>query len=336
MQEAMLWHKERNGVRCDLCPWNCFISRDKVGICLVRKNVNNKLFSLNFGKIAAWNVDPVEKDPLFHFYPGSSTLTINVSGNNFRCSFCSNYDAKHGVDFKVIGEERSPEDIIKLAEKNNCKSISFSYSEPTMYFEFVFRAAKLARRSNIKNIFITNGYMSEEGVKKIAKFIDASVINFKASGDPEFYKKFISVESLDPVYESIKQMEKQRVHLEISNLIIPQVGDNLEYCRKLAEWISTEIGSEVPFHVLQFKPTFKTAELPPTSIATLEKFIDTARSAGLRYVYIGIEEEHDAENTYCHNCREPLIFRKGRSIKKINLLRDRCPNCGLKTNVITE
>ncbi|MEM7821628.1 MAG: AmmeMemoRadiSam system radical SAM enzyme [Candidatus Aenigmatarchaeota archaeon] len=337
MQEAMLWHKERNGVRCDLCARNCFIPKDKRGFCNVRINKNNKLYSLNYGKLCSVNIDPIEKKPLFHFYPGSNALSISSPGCNFRCLFCCNWNISQSIDVtkeEIEGEEYSPEDIVEIAEKNNCKIISYTYTEPTVFFEFAYRTAKLAHRSNILNTFVTNGYISKEAVKKIAKYLDAATVDFKASADPEFYKKFMSVPSVEPIFDCLKQMKKQRIFIEITNLIIPKFGDSIDLCTKLAQWISSELNPDIPFHIIQFFPSYQLLELPPTPISTLEKCIEESRKTGLRYVYIGNVPGHPDENTYCYNCRELLIKRHGFAVEKKNLVGDRCPTCGLKINVL--
>lgn len=339
MHEAMLWHKERNGIRCELCARRCFIAKDKRGFCLVRLNKDNKLYSLNYGKLCSVNVDPIEKKPLFHFYPGTKSLSIATLGCNFRCQFCDNWQISHAVDDtkeKIEGEDYTPEQIVEMAEKNNCKSISYTYTEPTIFFEFAYKTAKLAHRSNIFNTFVTNGYMTEEAVKKISKYLDAVTLDFKASADPEFYKKFMSVPDVNPIFDSLKRMKKQRMFIEITNLIVPQIGDDIESCRKLAQWVSSELGSNIPFHIIQFYPSHKLLELPPTPTATLEKCIEESRRTGLKYVYIGNVFNHPDENTYCYNCRELLIKRSGTTVQKINLIKDRCPVCGSKINVIIE
>ena len=231
-------------------------------------------------------------------------------------------------------EEYTPEDIVKLAEKYNCKTISYTYTEPTIFFEFAYKTAKLAHKNNIKNMFVTNGYMTDEAVKKIAKHLDAATVDVKASLDPEFYNKFMSVPDIGPIYDTLKQMKKQRIFLEITNLIVPQIGDNIELCRKFAEWVNNEINSNIPFHIIQFFPNFRLLEIPPTPVSRLEECIDGAKKAGLRFVYIGNVPGHASENTYCYNCQEPLILRDGIRIKKNNLSRGRCPNCGLGINII--
>jgi pyruvate formate lyase activating enzyme len=339
LNEAMLWLKERNGIRCNLCARNCFIAKDKRGFCLVRINKDNVLYSLNYGKIVALNVDPIEKKPFFHFYPGSNSLSIGSPGCNFSCQFCDNPELSQSVDEQkedVDGKKYTPEDIVALAEKNGVKSIAYTYSEPTIFFEFAYKTAKLAKRNNISNVFVTNGYMSEEALKKISKFLDAVVVDVKASLDPEFYKKFMAVPDVQPIYDTLRQVKKQRIFLEVTNLIIPQIGDNVDQCRAMAEYINTSLDSNIPFHIIQFHPSHKLMNLPPTPISTLERCIMESRMAGLRHVYIGNVQGHEDENTYCYNCRELLIKRNGFAIEKINMIKDRCPNCGFKINIIVE
>ncbi len=336
MQEAVLWKKERNGVRCELCERRCFISKDKTGYCLVRKNFNNKLYSLNYGKVLDISTNIVEKNPLFHFLPGSSTLSIISPGTNF-----SHTPEEIGRMFKdkdhndVVGKDYTPEQIVSFAEDKGVGTITFSGDEPFMNFEFAIKVAKLAHRSSIKNAFVTNAYASEEAVKKIAKFLDAVTVNFHGSGDAEFYQKFFDVPKMGPIFSTVKQIKKQRLHIEITNLIIPQIGDNVEACKELADWINAELGSSVPFHVVRFFASNKFSDLPPTSVATLEKCIDEAKKAGLRYVYLSGDPGNASENTYCYNCRELLITREGGKVKKSKLSNDRCPTCGLKLNVLT-
>jgi pyruvate formate lyase activating enzyme len=339
MHEAMLWEKERNGIRCILCARRCFISKDKRGFCQVRLNKDNVLYTLNYGKLVAVNVDPIEKKPFFHFYPGSTALSIASVGCNFRCQFCDNWELSQ-VLYKdpdtMPGKDYTPEQVVELAEKNNCKSIAYTYTEPTMFFEFAYKTAKLAKRNNIMNVFVTNGYITEDAIKKISKYLDAVVVDIKASLDPEFYKKFMSVKDVQPIYDALKQIKKQRILLEITNLIIPQIGDNIELCTKLAEYINTNLTSSVPFHILQFHPSYKLMELPPTPIATLERCVSEARKTGLRYVYIGNIPGHDDENTYCYNCRELLVKRFGAGVEEINMVKDRCPYCGANIDIVVE
>lgn len=324
--EALLWHKERNGVRCDLCAVNCFISKEKIGSCMLRKNENNRLFTSNT-RVVAMAVDNVERRPLYHFYPGAKSLSISGAGD-------ANWQITHD---RLAKNERNytPEQIVKMSEKENVQAISYTHFEPTIFFEYVFRTAKLAHRTNLKNIFSTNGLITEEAIKRVAKFLDAAVLHVKGSADEEVTKKFTLMKDADNIFYALKQFKKQRVHMEITNTIIPQIGDSVEKCRKLAEWVAAEISPTVPMHILQFHPDDRFSELPFTPIATLEKCADEARRAGLRYVYIGNAiQPHPQENTYCYNCRELLISRVSGNLKKNTLQKDRCNNCGVKVDIV--
>lgn len=325
-EEAQLWRKERNGIRCELCAVNCFISKDKLGVCGLRKNVANRLFTSN-NSVKALVTDTVEKRPLFHFHPGAGSLSISGDAQE-------NWRIEHDR-LPRFGRSLTPEQLVKVAEKEGVDAISYTYNEPTLFFEYVHRVAKLARRSNIKNILSTTGVISEEAVKRLAKFLDAVVINFKASGDSEFMASHFVIKNASPIFGALKQMKKQRIHIEITNTIIPQIGDNLESCRKLAEHIVAELAPTVPFHVLQFHPTEKFADLPFTPISTLENFAKEAEKSGLRYVYIGnLIEPHQSESTFCYNCRELLVQRVSGILKKNNLHKDRCPNCGVRIDMV--
>ncbi|MDI6806687.1 MAG: AmmeMemoRadiSam system radical SAM enzyme [Candidatus Aenigmarchaeota archaeon] len=335
MKKAMLWHGERNGIRCDLCARKCFIPRGKSGFCQVRINKDNTLYTLTYGKLCTLNVDPIEKKPLFHFYPGSRALSIATLGCNFKCSFCCNHEISQAVaeTGELKGETYSPRQVVALVKKYKCKIISYTYTEPTIFFEFAYATTKEAVKENILNTFVTNGYMSDEAIKKISKHLDAVTVDFKASGSPEFYKKFMGVPTVKPIYRALRQFKKQRVFIEITNLIVPQLGDDIELCGRLAEWVNTELGSEVPFHIIQFHPSFRMMDIPSTPVKTLEMAIREARDAGLRYVYIGNVLGHRDESTYCYNCGELLIERVGYEIRRMNLVGDRCPNCSFKINL---
>ena len=329
MSEALFWSREKNGVRCNLCAWNCFIAKGKKGYCEVRENKNNKLISLNFGKLTSIETVEIEKIPLFHFYPGTKTLSIKSFGRNLRGQFFANEILKEkGREIK----EFAPEDVVEEAEKERVRSITFG-GDAEVYFEFAYKVARFAHRSNLATVFCTHGYVEEEPIKKIAKYLDAAQINIIASADPDFYKRFVGIDDISPIFMTLKQLRKQRVFIEITNLIVTKLGDNLELCRRLAERINTELYSEIPFHILQFHPGYGLLELPKTPLRTLEKCAEEARRAGLRYVYIS-NVEHELNNTYCYNCRELLISRRKKL--KIKLIEDRCPTCGLRINLVRE
>ncbi|MEM5790696.1 MAG: hypothetical protein QXP77_01460 [Candidatus Aenigmatarchaeota archaeon] len=326
MTEALFWVKEKNGIRCNLCAWNCFIKNGEKGYCEARENRNNNLIPLNFGKLTSIEVKDIEEIPLFHFLPSSKTLLINSIGKNLRGQFFSNEILKEKG--KKI-QEISPEDLIDEADNKKVSSITFG-GNAEVYFEFAYKTARFAKRSNIATVFLTHGYIEEEPIKKIGKYLDAALVNIIASADPDFYKRFIGIEDTSPIFLTLKQLMKQRIFIEVSNLIVPKLGDNTEFCKKLAEFINAELSSEIPFHILQFHPGFGLPELPKTPIKILEKCLEEAKMAGLRYVYISNVETY--RNTYCYNCGEPLISRKEKV--EVRLVGGRCPICGLKTNLL--
>lgn len=334
MQEAMLWLKEGKKIRCELCARRCLIPEGKEGYCRVRLNKKGVLYTLNYGKIVSMDVDPIEKKPLYHFYPGSPTLSISSVGCNFKCQFCLNWELSQFE--KITGKTYSPDDIIKIANDRGIKIIAYTYSEPTMFFEFAYRVSRIAKRYNIKNIFVTNGYITSEGIKKIGKYLDAVTVDFKASGNPEFYKKYMAVPDVKPIFDALKNFQKHRVFIEISNLIIPKIGDNPEDNHKLVEWVIDNLGSSIPYHLLGFMPAYKMTDIPPTNLDVLEKFASDAKRVGLRYPYIGNIWGSKYENTYCYNCSQPVIERTGIFVNKINLDNDRCPNCSFKINLVKE
>ncbi len=330
----MLWHKEGKKIRCELCARRCLIPEGEAGFCRVRVNKKGVLYSKNYGKIVSMDIDPIEKKPLFHFFPGSQTLSLASVGCNFRCQFCINWEISQTG--KIKGEKYTPEDIVNIANEKNIKIIAYTYTEPTIFFEFAYKVCRLAKRYNIKNVFVTNGYISSDAIKKIGKYLDAVSVDIKASANPEFYRKYMSVPRVEPIFEALKNFKKHRVFIEISNLIIPKIGDDPEDNRKLVEWIIDELGSSVPYHLLGFTPSYKLTDVPATTQETVERLANDTISMGLRYPYIGNFWGSEFENTYCYNCGYPVIERTGMFVNKINLNRDRCPNCGFKINVIRE
>jgi pyruvate formate lyase activating enzyme len=289
---------------------------------------------LNYGKLVYAEPEPMEKLPLFHFYHGKKTFSIASPGGNF--AYQHNEILKVFKDkekLEVKGEDWTPEKVVSKAEEKKCVAISFTATEPAIYYEFVYRTSRVAIRENIKNIIVTNGFFGEDSIKKLVKILDAAVINIYASGDKQFYSNYIDVKNLNPIFKTIRQMKKHRVHVEIVNWVIPQIGDNPENFRKFVNWITSELHPDTPLHIMRFYPDHKFPELPPTPISTLENFIDIATRAGLRHVYIGNVPGHINENTFCYNCRNLLIEREGYKVKKIDLVRDRCPYCGLRINI---
>lgn len=338
LEEALFWRKERNGIRDSVSAREDFIAKGKMDFSLTRENRDNMLFALNFGRVVEIGVDKIEKSNLFHFNPTSDSLFVGLPGCNFRCPFCSEFELSHKIlhDNPLAAKYQyfTPEQVVGLAEKKNCRSITFNYTEPMVWFEFAFKTARYAHRGNVKTTMVTNGYTTEEPIKKLGKFMDAVTVKMFGSGNAALYDKYMAVKNVQPVFDTLKQMHKQKLFIEITNLIVPQIGDNLEECRKLASWISHELGAETPMHLLQFQPG--ELDLPPTPVAILERFAEEARREGLRYVYIHSTPPHQEESTFCHNCREMVVERKNSVVKKSKIIDDRCPKCGFRLNFISK
>jgi len=334
LHEAMLYEKkEDKKVKCNLCARRCLINDGGTGFCLVRKNDSGTLFSLVYGKAISACIDPIMKKPLSHFNPGAMVVSIATVGCNFRCQFCDNWMISQGKE--LSGHNFPPEDVVKTARDNGCQGISYTYTEPTIFFEYAFETAKLAKQVGFFNTFVTNGYMTPEAVKTIAPYLDAATVDFKGGADPEFYKTFSAVPSVEPIFQALKEMKRNDIHVEITNLVVPKSGDSLEKVNQLAAWIKAALGKDTPFHLLRFHPDYQLTTIPATSIESLEKAYVAAREAGLNYVYIGNVPGHASENTYCPNCNEMVIKRYSFEITRWNLTRDmRCPVCGHEIPIV--
>ncbi len=326
MKEAMFYEKiEDSKVRCYLCAHHCVISPNKRGICSVRENRDGTLYSLVYGKIIARNIDPIEKKPLFHFYPASKSYSIATVGCNFKCLHCQNYQiSQYTKEFKEIpGEEMTPEEVVSEALLTGCKSISYTYTEPTIFFEFAYDCAKLAKEKGIKNVFVSNGYISAEATRAIAPFLDANNIDLK--GDENFYKNIVGAK-LQPVLETIKLMKELGVWIEITTLIIPNYNDSPDFLKRAAEFIKS-IDPDIPWHVSQFYPTFRLTDQPRTPVSSLKKAREIGLQSGLRYVYMGNVPGEGGENTYCPMCGQLLIERRGFFLSKIQMKESKCSKC---------
>ena len=328
LKEAMLYEElSENKVKCNLCGRRCTIPDGKVGFCLVRKNDGGKLFSLVYAKACSVCVDPIGKKPLSHFHPGALVMSIATVGCNFRCRFCDNWVISQEREIK--GSDFPPEKVVEATKENGCHGISYTYTEPTIFFEYAYDTAVLAHKEGIFNTFVTNGYMTPEAVRAIAPYLDAATVDFKGAGEPEFYKEFCGVPSVEPIYEALKEMKKEGIHVEITNLVVPKIGDSLDRIRELAEWVRDNLGKDTAFHLLRFHPNYQTTDIPSTSRKTLEEACDVAKEVGLHYVYMGNVPGHRCENTYCPRCGELLVKRFSFDVVKWSLTEDmRCPECG--------
>ncbi|UCE43583.1 MAG: AmmeMemoRadiSam system radical SAM enzyme, partial [Candidatus Bathyarchaeota archaeon] len=301
MKEAMLYEQaSEKKVKCNLCGRRCVVPEGKVGFCLVRRNERGRLYSLVYGKPCSACVDPIGKKPLSHFHPGSLVMSIATVGCNFRCLFCDNWAISQ--EKTITGSDFPPERVVGAAKENGCSGISYTYTEPTIFFEYAYDTAVLAHKEGLFNTFVTNGYLTPEAVRMISPMLDAATVDFKGAGNPEFYKEFSAVPSVEPIYKALKQMKKEGIHLEITDLVVPRIGDSLEEIRKLAEWVRDNLGKDTVFHLLRFHPNYQTTDIPSTPLRTLEGAYDMAKEAGLNYVYMGNVPGHRCENTYCPSC----------------------------------
>lgn len=341
MKEALFYEKAAGGkTKCFLCGHHCLIAPSKRGICGVRENRDGTLYSLVYGKIIARHIDPIEKKPLFHFLPGSKSYSIATVGCNLQCLHCQNYDISQypklspnselGTPDYIPGEEMTPEDVVSKAEANGCRSIAYTYTEPTIYFEFACDCARLAHERGIKNVFVSNGYTGPEAVQAIAPFLDGNNIDLK--GDDDFYKK-ITGARLQPVLDTIRLMKELGVWVEITTLIIPGLNDSDEFLRWAAEFIKS-VDPAIPWHVTSFYPTYKLLDIPGTPVSTLRKAREIGLSAGLKYVYEGNLPGEGGENTYCPSCGELLIERFGFTLTAVKMKNSACQKCGARIDGI--
>ncbi|MFH1615656.1 MAG: AmmeMemoRadiSam system radical SAM enzyme [Planctomycetota bacterium] len=331
LKEAVLWEAlEGKKVQCFLCNHRCLIAEGKVGFCRVRKNIDGTLYSLNYNIIVAANPDPIEKKPLFHFQPGSRSFSIAAPGCNFRCQFCQNWQISQ-VDLATerIGVQRSePESIVEAAKRNNCKSIAYTYTEPTVFMELAEDCARIAKQNGLMNVFVSNGYMTIEAVEFAKEWLDAINVDLKAFTE-DYYKKLCR-SRLSPVRETIRHIAKQTgIWLEITTLLVPGQNDSDEELTKLAEFIVEAAGPGVPWHVSRFYPNYKYLDSAATSAATLERAMEIGKKAGLWYVYVGNLPGSKAESTFCHSCDELLIERVGYRIIVNRVKNSKCPKCGV-------
>ncbi|MEI6205488.1 MAG: AmmeMemoRadiSam system radical SAM enzyme [Desulfuromonadales bacterium] len=329
MREAMFYEREgSNQVRCGLCRFTCLISDGARGVCAVRENRGGTLYSLVYGRLCAEHADPIEKKPLFHVMPGSRSYSIATVGCNFHCRHCQNYSiSQMEQDAPVRGEEQTPHAIVQRAKDHNCRSISYTYTEPTIFYEFACDTARLAREAGLKNIFVTNGYISRGALAAIAPFLDAANIDLKGFSEG-FYRDIIHAR-LSEVLDSIIDYRNQGVWLELTTLIIPGLNDSEDELRGMAEFIASNLGIDTPWHVTGFYPIYKMTDRPRTPAATLRMAREIGIAAGLRYVYGGNVPGAGGENTCCPSCSSLLIKRHGFAVGACRISNGTCPDCGI-------
>ena len=328
MKEAMFYKElSGQGVQCFLCGHQCRIAPSKFGFCGVRQNIEGKLHTLVYGEVIAANIDPIEKKPLYHFLPGTMSMSIATEGCNFHCAFCQNWQIsqaskREGQDLSSY--HLSPEEIIANAKNQGCQSISYTYTEPTIFFEYAYDTAKLAKKEGIANVFVTNGYMGKDPLEAISPYLDACNVDLK-SFQEEYYSRMCKAH-LKPVLDSIRLMKQLNIWVEITTLIVPGENDGEEELSQIAGFIAG-VDPEIPWHISRFHPDYKLTDKGVTPMDTLRKAFSLGKKAGLHYIYIG-NVLGESEDTVCPKCQEKLIRRHGYIIRENKLKDSVCPSCG--------
>ena len=336
--EAYLYESlDNNKVKCNLCSHRCVIKDGRRGICSVRENQGGILQTLVYGKLIARHIDPIEKKPLFHFLPGTLSYSIATVGCNFRCQFCQNADiAQMPADHSgmIRGETCQPSEVVAAAARDGCRSISYTYTEPTVFFEFAYKSAKLAFEKGLRNVFVTNGYMTAEALEMITPYLDAANVDLKAFTD-KYYKDLCGAR-LKHVQETLKLMKTNGIFVEVTTLIVPGLNDDPAELRDLAAFIAQDLGVDTPWHISRFHPTYKLIDRAPTPVKTLTTARKIGLKAGLRYVYTGNVPGNAAENTFCYSCGEKVIERRGFQVGKLRIKNGQCEKCGAQIDGVWE
>lgn len=327
IREAMLYKPLAGGkVECSLCSHRCKISGSEFGICGVRQNRDGRLYTHVFGEVIASHVDPIEKKPLYHFFPGSVSYSIATVGCNFKCGFCQNWQIsqsdKKGAN-SMPGHELKPEEIVREARMQRCKSISYTYTEPTIFFEYAYETAKLAKAEGLYNNFVTNGYMTEEALRTIMPYLDSCNVDLKSFRE-DIYRRICKA-SLKPVLDSIRAMKRYGIWVEVTTLVVPGDNDSEEELRDIAGFIAG-VDKNIPWHISRFHPDHNYAKREPTPLGTLKRAEDAGRKAGLRYIYIG-NVLRESDDTLCYNCNNLLVKRSGYRSRIIGLKGSKCMQC---------
>jgi pyruvate formate lyase activating enzyme len=331
MKEAALYDKLESGsVKCRLCRHGCKIDDGKKGICGVRINSEGTLYTLVYDKVVSTNVDPIEKKPLFHFAPGTKSFSIATVGCNFRCSFCQNWSISQMPHERgqILGEKYTPQQIVEMAIRTGCRSISYTYTEPTIYYELARDTMIEGKKRGLLNVFVTNGYMTRDMLDDSKGLIDAANVDLKAFND-RFYTRYCKAKR-DGVMDSLGYMKQLGIWLEVTTLLIPTLNDDVQEIREMVRFIRTELGRETPWHVSRFYPQYKERNLPPTDVQALRKVRQIGIEEGLYYVYTGNVPLDPGEKTYCPGCEHLLIDRVGYDIARAEIKAGLCPKCGFR------
>jgi pyruvate formate lyase activating enzyme len=328
VREALLYDRlTQNRVRCNLCAHHCVIPNGKLGVCRVRKNIDGTLYTLVYGNTISQHVDPVEKKPLYHFYPGSLAYSIATPGCNFRCHWCQNWQISQMPRERelITGREATPQQIVFNAQESGSCSIAYTYTEPTVFFEYAYDTARLAHQAGLANIVVTNGYMSKEMLEMFHPYLEAANVDLKAFRE-KTYHRYVGA-GLKPVLDNMKLMKKLGIWLEVTTLVIPGINDDLAELRDAAQFVAQELGPETPWHISRFFPAYKMMDRAPTPLATLQIAQQIGLEEGLHYVYIG-NIPGEGNDTFCPSCGRALIRRHNFGVIFNRMVNDRCPACG--------
>ena len=322
-KEAVLYERLPNDkVRCLACARYCEIGRGQIGLYGIRGNKDGKLVLYVYGKVAAVHIDPIEKKPVMHYKPGTKIFSIGTTGCNWLCRYCQNFDLSQRR--KIEGDDYSPEQLVGRALEYGCHGMAYTYNEPTIFMEFARDCGVLARKAGLFNIFVSNGYCTPESVSMMKDFLDCITVDFKGNGEKEFVRKFVGIPNSQPVFDTVTMLKDTKIHVEITDLVVPKVGDNLEYAKKLSQFVYDTYGPEMPIHFLRFHPDYKMMDFPVTPTKTLENHYNIAKQVGLKYVYIGNVPGHPYESTYCSECKKIVIRRYSVDILEWNLDENNC------------
>ncbi len=326
LYEAMFYNKiDEETVQCMLCPRKCTLTNGTRSLCRAREPRDGKLYSAVYGLLTAVHIDPIEKKPLFHVLPASKSFSIATAGCNLRCKFCQNWQISQSKPEEVDNQELSPSEVVDLALKNNCKSVAYTYTEPTIFFEYMVDTAKLAKQKGLKNLYHTGGFINPDPCKYLTRILDAANVDLK--GFDQNYLTETCQEELQTVLTMLKILKDNGVWLEITNLVVPTLNDDVTKIKEMAGWIAKNLGPDTPIHFSRFYPQYKLKNLYPTPVETLEEIRETAIKEGLNFVYIGNIPGHKGEHTYCPNCKKAVIERVGYTILKNEVKNGTCGYC---------
>ncbi len=334
-KEAVLYERlPHHKVRCLACARYCELGEDQIGLCGIRGNKEGKLVLFVYGKVAVAHIDPIEKKPVTHYMPGTKVFSVGTTGCNWMCKYCINFDLSQRR--RVEGAEISPEEVVNRAIQAGCHGMAYTYNEPSIFLEFAHDCGVLAKKKGLFNTFVSNGYSTPEAISYMSDFLDCITVDFKGSGEEKFVRKYIGIPNSKPVFDSlIKLKNLTNIHVEITDLIVPEVGDDLEHARKVCKFVHDELGPKTPIHFLRFHPSYKMMDFEPTPIKTLEEHYKIAKEEGLKYAYLGNVPGHRLEHTYCDECGKVAIRRYNFDILEWHLdENNRCLNCGNKLPIV--